>query len=68
MERRGDYGYDAPYALVMFAAVGGAAAVGVIASLWSGQDGRLAAKMGFLSAFCAATNASSTWDADAAPF
>jgi SAM-dependent methyltransferase len=51
MERRGDYGFDAPYALVMFAALGGAAAIGVIASLWSGQGGRLAAKLGFFSAF-----------------
>jgi arsenite methyltransferase len=51
MERRGDYGYDAPYALVMFAAAGGAAAIGVIALSWSGEDARLAAKLGFFSAF-----------------
>ena len=51
MERRGDYGYDAPYALVMFAALGGATAIGAIASLWGGQGGRLAAKLGFLSVF-----------------
>jgi arsenite methyltransferase len=50
MERRGDYGFDAPYALVMFAAVGGAAAVGAIASWWSGHSG-LAARMGLFSAF-----------------
>jgi cyclopropane fatty-acyl-phospholipid synthase-like methyltransferase len=50
MERRGDYGFDAPYALVTFAAAGAAAAVGVIASLWNG-DSRLAARMGFFSAF-----------------
>jgi hypothetical protein len=51
VERRGDYGYDAPYALVMFAALGGATAAGLIAVLWSGHDGRLAAKLGFLAAF-----------------
>jgi arsenite methyltransferase len=51
MERRGDYGFDAPYALVMFAALGGAAAVAAIAAWWSGEGGRLAVRMGLFSAF-----------------
>ena len=51
MERRGDYGFDAPYALVMFVALGGAAAIGVIASWWSGQGGGVAARLGRFSAF-----------------
>jgi hypothetical protein len=37
MGRRGDYGFDAPYALVAFATVGAACAVVAIASLWSQQ-------------------------------
>jgi arsenite methyltransferase len=51
MERHGDYGYDAPYALVSFAALGAASVVAAIASLWSHQGGRLAAMMGFYGAF-----------------
>jgi SAM-dependent methyltransferase len=35
MERRGDYGYDAPYALVTFAALGAASVVAAIVSWWS---------------------------------
>jgi SAM-dependent methyltransferase len=42
MERRGDYGYDAPYALVAFAALGAASAVAAIVSWWN-QRGPLAA-------------------------
>jgi ubiquinone/menaquinone biosynthesis C-methylase UbiE len=37
MTRRGDYGYDAPYALAMFAAVGIAAAVLAIVALRDGE-------------------------------
>lgn len=51
MERRGDYGFDAPYALIMFAVLGAASAVAAAASLWSHQGGHLAARMGFFSAF-----------------
>ena len=51
MERHGDYGYDAPYALVSFAALGAASVVAAIASLWSHQSGRLAVMMGFYGAF-----------------
>ncbi len=51
MERRSDYGYDAPYALVTFAALGAASVVAAIASLWSQQSGHLASTMGFYSAF-----------------
>jgi len=35
MERRGDYGYDAPYALLAFAALGAASLVSAIASWWN---------------------------------
>jgi cyclopropane fatty-acyl-phospholipid synthase-like methyltransferase len=35
MERQGDYGYDAPYALVSFAAIGAASLVAAIASWWT---------------------------------
>jgi arsenite methyltransferase len=35
MERHGDYGYDAPYALVTFATLGTVSAVAAIASWWS---------------------------------
>jgi len=49
MEQRGDYGYDAPYALVMFAALGGASAVAAAVSWWS-QGGR-PALLAFYSAF-----------------
>jgi len=51
MGRRGDYGFDAPYALVTFAAVGAACAVVAIASLWRQHTGHLAATMGFYGAF-----------------
>ena len=49
MEQRGDYGYDAPYALVMFAVLGGASAVAATVSWWS-QSGR-PALLAFYSAF-----------------
>jgi len=35
MERRGDYGYDAPYALLMFAGLGAASLVAAIAAWWT---------------------------------
>jgi arsenite methyltransferase len=51
MKRRGDYGFDAPYALVTFAALGAASVVAAIAAS-RGQDGHhLARMMGFYSAF-----------------
>ena len=34
MKRRGDYGYDAPYALVIFAALGAVGAVAAVVSWW----------------------------------
>ncbi len=34
MERRGDYGYDAPYALVIFTALGAVGAVAALVSWW----------------------------------
>jgi len=37
MERRGDYGYDAPYALVAFTALGGASLAAAIVSSWTGS-------------------------------
>jgi cyclopropane fatty-acyl-phospholipid synthase-like methyltransferase len=50
MERRSDYGYDAPYALVTFAALGAASAIAAIVSWWD-QRSHLAATMGFYGAF-----------------
>lgn len=50
MERHGDYGYDAPYALLTFAALGGAALVAAIVA-WSTRRGHLAAMLGFYGAF-----------------
>src|SRR5205085_54680 len=38
MERRGDYGYDAPYALVAFAAAGTASLAAALVSWWNGQS------------------------------
>jgi arsenite methyltransferase len=49
MERRADYGYDAPFALVAFAVLGVACAVGALVT--SGQRGRPAAVLGAYSAF-----------------
>ncbi len=51
MERRGDYGYDAPYALVTFAVVGGALMVAAVASSWTPHRGRLTAMLGAYAAF-----------------
>src|SRR5665213_167551 len=51
MERRGDYGFDAPYALIAFAVEGAASAVAGIAVWWSQADARLARTMGFYAAF-----------------
>src|SRR3954465_15562764 len=50
VERHGDYGYDAPYALVTFAAIGTAGFVGAMVSWWGG-NGRQAAKIGAYGAF-----------------
>jgi ubiquinone/menaquinone biosynthesis C-methylase UbiE len=50
MERRGDYGYDAPYALLTFAALGGGALLAAIASWWT-RRGHLAAMLGLYGAF-----------------
>jgi len=49
MEQHGDYGYDAPYALVMFAALGGASAAAAAVSWWN-RGGR-PALLAFYSAF-----------------
>jgi ubiquinone/menaquinone biosynthesis C-methylase UbiE len=48
--RRGDYGYDAPYALMMFGALSAGGALGALVSWWNGQA-RLAAQMTFYFAF-----------------
>jgi len=50
MEQHGDYGYDAPYGLVTFAALGAAGLVAAIVSWWGG-NGRQAAKLGAYGAF-----------------
>jgi arsenite methyltransferase len=51
MERRGDYGFDAPYALVAFAALGAAGAVAAIVSVWTRQSARFTALMAFYGVF-----------------
>jgi SAM-dependent methyltransferase len=50
-ERRGDYGYDAPYALVIFALVGAGFTIAAIASWWTGGFGRQTPGLGFYGAF-----------------
>src|SRR5262245_20065833 len=50
MDRRGDYGYDAPYALVAFTALGGVCLVVALAGWWAGR-GRMVAITGLYAAF-----------------
>src|SRR5438128_1347582 len=50
MERHGDYGYDAPYALVAFAALAAASGVAAIV-LWASQRGRPATMMSLYAVF-----------------
>jgi arsenite methyltransferase len=57
MERHGDYGYDAPYALVTLAALGAGSVIAAIVS-WGVQRGDLATKLGVYGAFFL-TNAAS---------
>ena len=47
-ERRGEYGYDAPYALVIFAVIGAAGTIGTIVA-WREDDRHLTAVMSFCS-------------------
>ena len=49
MDRHGDYGYDAPYALLTFAALGTGSAIASLVS-WV-QRGRVTAMLGFYGAF-----------------
>ena len=49
-ERHGDYGYDAPYALVAFAALGAASVIAAIVSWWS-QRAQIATPLGIYGAF-----------------
>jgi arsenite methyltransferase len=48
--RRGDYGFDAPYALAMFGCLSLGGGFGVAAAWWSGET-RAAAQLAFYSAF-----------------
>jgi arsenite methyltransferase len=57
MERRGDYGYDAPYALVAFAAVGTASLAVALVSWWNGR-GHAATMFALYAAFFLANAAS----------
>ena len=50
MDRHGDYGYDAPYALLMFAALAVACAIGAIVA-WASGNSRPAAILAFYGAF-----------------
>ena len=57
MDRNGDYGYDAPYALLAFTALGAASVVAAILSRWR-QNSHQAAILGFYAAFFLANAAS----------
>lgn len=57
MDRKGDYGYDAPYARKAFAALGAVSVVGAIVARWR-QNGHLATMLGFYGAFFLANAAS----------
>ena len=50
MDRNGEYGYDAPYALIAFATLGAASVVAAFVSWWM-QRSHLAAMLGFDGAF-----------------
>ena len=50
MDRHGDYGYDAPYALVAFTALGAICLIAALAGWWAGH-GRMVAITGFYAAF-----------------
>jgi arsenite methyltransferase len=50
MEQHADYGYDAPYVLITFAALGATNLTAAIVSWWGG-NGRLAATLGAYGAF-----------------
>jgi arsenite methyltransferase len=51
MSTRGDYGYDAPYALIAFAGLGGACSIGAIVSWWMRSPGRLATMLALYALF-----------------
>jgi arsenite methyltransferase len=51
MERRGDYGYDAPYALIAFATVGTASLIASAAAFATRQPGRLPWVLALYAAF-----------------
>ena len=57
MDRKGDYGYDAPYARKAFAALGAVSVVGPIVARWR-QNGHFATMLGFYGAFFLANAAS----------
>jgi arsenite methyltransferase len=51
MSSRGDYGFDAPYALIAFAALGSGASVAAIVSWWLRSRGRPTMMLGFYALF-----------------
>jgi arsenite methyltransferase len=51
MSTRGDYGYDAPYALIAFAGLGAACSIGAIVSWWMPSPGRLAMMLALYALF-----------------
>jgi arsenite methyltransferase len=51
MSSRGEYGFDAPYALIAFAGLGTASAIAAIVSWWSGSRGRPTIMLGLYSLF-----------------
>ena len=58
MERRGDYGYDAPYALLTFAVLGAALAIAAAVSWWTRNGVRTSAWLTAYSAFALGNAAS----------
>jgi len=58
MQRRGDYGYDAPYALLIFGAVGAALAIAAAASWWARGPARTTAWLAVYAAFALGNAAS----------
>jgi arsenite methyltransferase len=51
MSSRGDYGFDAPYALIAFAGLGTVSTVAAIVSWWTGSRGRPTVMLGFYALF-----------------
>lgn len=51
MKRRGDYGYDAPYGLIIMATLGTGGVLAAVVAWWTGQGDHLPLKLGLYGAF-----------------